>query len=226
MIDGSKSEQALGEDGAPDEETPGIERAVTLAILRHWREAVPNDRLAHLLKDVTRGLTRALQMRHSRHGVPFGHWTFLRILWENDGLTQRELSERAGLVEPTTYAALKAMEKLGYVTRRHLPDSRKKVYVFLTAKGRALKNKLVPLAEDVNDVAVRGVSPADIAITRRTLLVMIENLAQDEVDSVRLRRRIPSTRELARRVAEAEPGEEPSRKQRDARSIERKKRTP
>ena len=33
----------------------------TRAILRHWREAVPNDRLAHLVKDATRGLLRALQ---------------------------------------------------------------------------------------------------------------------------------------------------------------------
>ena len=33
----------------------------TDAILLHWREAVPNDRLAHLIKDATRALLRALQ---------------------------------------------------------------------------------------------------------------------------------------------------------------------
>jgi DNA-binding MarR family transcriptional regulator len=176
----------------------------TQAILRHWREAVPNDRVAHLVKDAMRGLMRALQMRLSEHSVSFGHWSFLRILWENDGLTQRELSERAGLQEPTTYAALKAMEKLGYVTRRQLPDSRKKVYIFLTPKGRSLKAKLVPLAEEVNKVALASVRAEDIATTRRTLLVMIENLARDETEQMRLEHRIPSTRELARLVAEAD----------------------
>ncbi len=176
----------------------------TIAILRHWREAVPNDRVAHLIKDAMRGLMRALQMRLAEHSVSFGHWTFLRILWENDGLTQRELSERAGLQEPTTYAALKAMEKLGYVTRKQLPDSRKKVYVFLTPKGRGLKGKLVPLAEEVNEEALAGASVQDIAATRRTLLVMIENLARDEAEQMRLEHRIPSTRELARLVAEAD----------------------
>ena len=183
--------------------TPAPDGA-TEAILRHWREAVPNDRLAHLVKDAMRGLQRALQMRHSRYSVSFGHWTFLRILWDADGLTQRELSERAGLQEPTTYAALKTMEKLGYVTRKQMPDSRKKVYVFLTAKGRALKADLVPLAEDVNTVALEAIPAADIATTRRTLLVMIENLARDEIEQTRLEHRIPSTRELARLVAEAE----------------------
>ena len=111
----------------------------TQSILRHWREAVPNDRLAHLVKDATRALLRALQMRLTEHRVSLGHWTFMRILWERDGLTQRELSEQAGVMEPTTFSALKAMEKLGYVARRQLPDNRKNVFVFLTPKGRMLK---------------------------------------------------------------------------------------
>lgn len=154
--------------------------AATLSILRHWREAVPNDRLAHLVKDATRALLRALQMRLAEHAVSIGHWTFLRILWEKDGLTQRELSEQAGLMEPTTFSAIQAMQRLGYITRRHRADNRKNVYVFLTPKGRALKAKLVPLAEDVNRVAARGVADGDIATTRRVLLAVLENLAREE----------------------------------------------
>src|SRR3981081_4572595 len=99
--------------------------AGTQAILRHWREAVPNDRLAHLVKDATRGLLRALQMRLNTYGVSFGHWAFLRILWETDGLTQRALSVEAGLMESTTSSALPALEALGYIRRERLPDNRK-----------------------------------------------------------------------------------------------------
>ena len=167
--------------------------ARTQTILRHWREAVPDDRLAHLVKDATRALVRALQMRLAGHKVSFGHWTFLRILWEGDGLTQRELSDEAGVTEPTTFSALKAMERLGYIRRRG--DDRKKVYVFLTPKGRALKRLLVPYAEEVNAVAVRGVRKADIAATRAVLLAIIENLAREEVAQDK---RMPSTRALAR----------------------------
>ena len=167
----------------------------TATILRHWREAVPNDRLAHLVKDATRALVRALQMRLAEHRVSFGHWTFLRILWEGDGLTQRELSDEAGVQEPTTFAALKAMQRLGYVRRRQRGDDRKKVYVFLTPKGRALKRVLVPLAEEVNRLAVRGVRASDIATTRKVLLATIENLAGDEAGQSK---RMPSTRALAR----------------------------
>jgi len=167
----------------------------TQTILRHWREAVPDDRLAHLVKDSTRALVRALQMRLAEHGVSFGHWTFLRILWEGDGLTQRGLSEQAGVMEPTTFSALKAMERLGYIIRRKRGGDRKKVYVLLTPKGRRLRSKLVPLAEDVNRIAVRDARLGDIATTRKVLLGIIENLARDEQTADM---RMPSTRELGR----------------------------
>jgi DNA-binding MarR family transcriptional regulator len=164
-------------------------------ILRHWREAVPNDRLAHLVKDATRALVRALQVRLAAHKVSFGHWAFPRILWEDDGLTQRELSERAGVMEPTTFAALKAMERLGYIARRRVNGDGQKVYVFLTPRGRVLRNRLVPLAEAVNSVAVRGISVTDIDTTRQVLLAIIDNLAKDEAARDE---RMPSTRALAR----------------------------
>jgi MarR family transcriptional regulator, organic hydroperoxide resistance regulator len=163
----------------------------TQAILTHWQEAVPNDRLAHLVKDVTRAFVRALQARLSEHSVSFGHWAFLRILWERDGLNQRELSDQAGVMEPTTFAAIQAMEKLGYVTRTQRPGDRRMVFIHLTAKGRSLKNKLVPLAEAVNGIGIRGVKTADVTITRRTLLAILDNLAVDEAQSVSPQRRIP-----------------------------------
>lgn len=136
------------------------------------------ERLAHLTKEAWRAFVRALQSRLAAHRVPFGHWAFLRVLWEEDGITQRQLSEAAGVAEPSTAAAIRAMEQLGYVTRRQTAQNRKNVYVHLTAKGRALKAKLEPLAEEVNAIAVRGAPAADVAATRRTLLLIIDNLGR------------------------------------------------
>jgi DNA-binding MarR family transcriptional regulator len=183
-----------GEKGAPN---------VIRGILRHWREAVPDDRMAHLVKDALRGLSRGLQMRLLEHSVSFGHWTFLRILWQTDGLTQRQLSEQAGLMDPTTFSALKAMEKLGYIVRQKMPDNRKQIRIFLTPKGNALRDVLVPLAEEVNQIALAGVPIEDVSVTRRTLLTIIENLARDEAVSSRGKLRVPSTREMSRIIAKS-----------------------
>ena len=168
----------------------------TQNIIRHWREAVPNDRMAHLIRDTERAFRRALQIRLAAHAVPFGHWTFLRILWEADGLTQKELSERAGVMEPTTFTAMKAMEALGYISRKQLPTNKKNMYVYLTDVGRALKEKLVPMAEEANRVSVEGLSPDDVKTARKVLLAMIENLARDELVQV-----VPARKTGVRKVS-------------------------
>lgn len=170
-----------------------------------------NERLAHLVKDATRALVRALQVRLARHAVPFGHWAFLRILWEHDGITQRQLSNEAGVMEPTTASALRTMQRLGYVTRRQHAENRKNVYVYLTPKGRALKEKLVPLAEQVNGIAVRGARAEDVAATRRLLITMLENLSRDEA----LRQAASSKASPAARAPRREPASARQRPQPD-----------
>jgi len=174
------------------------------------KNAAHEERFAHLVKLAGRGLARALQMRLTAHAVSYGHWTFLRVLWESEGLTQRQLSAQAGVMEPTTFSALKAMEKLGYVVRRPNPKTRKEIHVYLTPRGRALKSKLVPLAEEANAIALRNVADADVAATRRTLLTLIANLAADEEAMSDVQRRIPSTRELARLLDGAAGRRKPS----------------
>ena len=123
---------------------------------------------------------RALQTRLQKHDVSFSYWQMLRVLWLRDGLTQRELSERAGVMEPTTQVVLRDMEKQGYVRRLHMSGNRKNKYVYLTDRGRALQQRLTPLAEDTNRVSQQGISEKDIKITREVLMRLLSNLAQDD----------------------------------------------
>lgn len=158
---------------------PDPDADVGRRLLRHWHEDVPDDRLAHLVKDTSRAFLRALQVRLAAHGVALGHWTFLRILWRRDGLTQRELSLEAGVMEPTTVHALRSMEALGWIVRERSAGDRRSVQVRLTPAGRRLKARLVPLAERVNAIAVAGLDDATLATVRHGLLAMLDSLAAD-----------------------------------------------
>ncbi|CAN5466915.1 hypothetical protein BH09PSE5_BH09PSE5_22920 [soil metagenome] len=173
---------------------------IALRVLKHWHEAVPDDRMAHLVKDAARAFLRSLQARLALHGVQLGHWTFLRVLWDRDGITQRELSLEAGFMEPTTLVALRNMESLGYVTRERRATNRKNVYVFLTPKGKKLKKDLVPLAGEVNAIAMKGLSDEEISATRRALLNMIVNLAGDPAITVDPAATILPTEALNQRI--------------------------
>lgn len=148
-------------------------------IAADWRAGLNDERLAHLIKTAFRCTSSSLSRRLKQHDVLYGHWTLLRILWRGDGLTQRQLSEQAGVTEPSTITALKAMEALGYVFRQKVAGNRKNNRVFLTPKGVALRSASVGCAEEVNALAIAGVSNDDLAVTRRTLLAMIDNLSRD-----------------------------------------------
>src|SRR5262249_42130045 len=103
----------------------------TRRLLRRWQEGRPRDRLAHLVKDTARAFDRALQARLADLDVSIGHWSFLRVLWKTDGLTQRELAREAGVMDSTAFIALRALAARGYVVRRPVAGDRRKKGVFL-----------------------------------------------------------------------------------------------
>ncbi|HLZ67843.1 MAG TPA: MarR family transcriptional regulator [Aliidongia sp.] len=128
------------------------------------------------LRKTHRSFARAMQQRIEPRGVTIGMWYFLRILWEEDGLTQRELSQRIEMMEPTTATALRNMEERNLVRRVRNPTDKRKVNIYLTEEGRALRNVLLPHAKAVDAAALAGVTEADIACFHRVLHQMRVNL--------------------------------------------------
>jgi DNA-binding MarR family transcriptional regulator len=121
-------------------------------------------------------LQRFLQLKIEPHGVTLGTWYFLRALWNEDGLNQRELSRRVGTMEPTTLSAILNMEKKGLVRRLQNKKDRRKWHVHLTPKGRALKRELIPLAREVVDTAVQSLSRKEIKQLLEGLTEVQKNL--------------------------------------------------
>lgn len=141
--------------------------------------ADPTNSIGYLTRIAFRAFSRALEVRTSPHGVSSGQWRFLRVLWREDGLTQRELSRRVGMREPTTVIALKSLERSGFVTRQKSVEDRRKAHVFLTPEARALEAVLLPAVAEVNAIALAGLSEAEIAVLRKALSQVGRNLAAD-----------------------------------------------
>lgn len=135
------------------------------------------DDVAQLLRDAQRSLSRALADRIGDHGVTIGQWYFLRALWEEDGLTQRELSQRVGMMEPTTVAALNGMERRNLVRRVRNTRDRRKINIHLTEKGSALRQTLMPFEDEVNRLAVEGLSRGERESLRKALYQVVRNLS-------------------------------------------------
>jgi DNA-binding MarR family transcriptional regulator len=141
---------------------------------------LPLDRsVGYQIRTTHRLVQRALQMRIERHGVTLGMWYFLRVLWNEDGLTQSELSQRIGTMEPTTMSAIQAMEKSGFVDRLRNPGDRRKINVYLTKRGRDLERRLMPTALDVVQTATKDMTEREIEMFLALLGAIQENLRED-----------------------------------------------
>jgi DNA-binding MarR family transcriptional regulator len=136
----------------------------------------PRLSAGYLVRDAHRAFQRLLERRIAAYGVTRGQWYFLRVLWNSDGLSQRELSARVGMMEPTTAIALRSMERSQLIRRLRSPDDRRKVRVFLTAKAKRLRNELLTLARGITAEAEEGIAARDLATFRRVIARMTANL--------------------------------------------------
>jgi DNA-binding MarR family transcriptional regulator len=129
-----------------------------------------------LVRDANRAFQRLLEKRIASYGVARGQWYFLRVLWNEDGLSQRELSARVGTMEPTTVIALRTMEKSGLIRRVRSTDDRRRSHVWLTPKAQRLRTELLTLARGITDAAETDISRGELALFRRVITRMTANL--------------------------------------------------
>jgi DNA-binding MarR family transcriptional regulator len=136
----------------------------------------PAESAGYLVRDAHRAFQRLLEKRIARYGVTRGQWYFLRVLWNEDGVSQRELSDRVGMMEPTTVIALRSMEKSGLIRRVRNADDKRKSQVWLTPKAKRLRNQLLLVARSINEQAIQGISEDEFALFRRLISRMTANL--------------------------------------------------
>ncbi|SDR36210.1 transcriptional regulator, MarR family [Rhizobiales bacterium GAS191] len=132
--------------------------------------------IGYQVRTTHRALQRYLQSKIEPHGVTLGMWYFLRVLWQQDGVTQSDLSRSIGTMEPTTLSAISSMERSGIVCRIRDEVDRRRQLVFLTKKGRALKKDLLPLAVEVVRDAAAGLSLRETAMLLDLLKAVQTNL--------------------------------------------------
>lgn len=124
-----------------------------------------------------RSFTKLIVKRIATHGVSNQQYKFLRSLWREDGMTQRELSELVGMQDSSTVAALNGLVQAGLVIRSKSTDDRRKIHIHLTEKARALEPTLLPLVAEVNGAALAGFSIDEIATLKDMLERVHVNLA-------------------------------------------------
>jgi DNA-binding MarR family transcriptional regulator len=125
--------------------------------------------IGYLIRETNRLVLAQLQVLLAPHDVTLGQYFVLRELWQHEGLTQRELSERIAIQEQSTVATIDAMEKRDLVVRVRSTQDRRKIHIHLTERGRGLRKQLLGYAARVINAATSDFEPDEVD-TLRSLL--------------------------------------------------------
>lgn len=133
--------------------------------------------LADVVNHLSRLMTHALGEAISAHGVTPGQLPVLKCLWQQDGVTQRELYQQVHIEQATMSNTLARMERDGLIRRKPDPKDRRAQRVLLTAKAKKLEAKLATAAETVNKAAQGKLRVKDKKALVELMEQMIDNLA-------------------------------------------------
>lgn len=76
-------------------------------------------------------------------GITYTQYITLLVLWEKDGLKVKALGERLYLDSGTLTPLLRKLESKGYILKKKDTKDSRETTVYLTDKGRKLKEKII-----------------------------------------------------------------------------------
>ena len=122
---------------------------------------------------VTRFTANAL----APHRLSIDMWRVLAALSNNGEQRQIDLVGMTSIDASTMSRLVTRLVHMGLVTRSRSEKSSREVVVALSPKGRALVARLIPIAQQLEGTASAGLSARDLAVVKRALRKMHDNLA-------------------------------------------------
>lgn len=114
--------------------------------------------------------------RIAPYDVTLPMYRVLASLWETGDRRLGDLAAATTVEVSTLSRLIGEMKRKGLVSRRRCADNERTVAINLTAKGRALAEELMPIAQHFEDVAVRDFSADEVARIKTVLTTVYSNL--------------------------------------------------
>ena len=117
----------------------------------------------YLANHMARLLERGLAARIRPLGLTTGTFPALLELWEDDGLTQKQLVERLDIEQATMANTLSRMERDGLIRREKDPGDGRVQRIRLTERACALRDPAIAAATAENEDALHALSDEESA---------------------------------------------------------------
>lgn len=104
----------------------------------------------------------------------------LHVLWENDGISNRELSKKSGLAMSSLTTMLERMEEKNLLIRKFCLTDKRKSLIFLTDYAKSLKSEYDEISDKMNEISFKGISDEEKLAFEVTLEKVLYNFERAE----------------------------------------------
>ena len=104
----------------------------------------------------------------------------LHVLWENDGISNRELSKKSGLAMSSLTTMLERMEEKKLLIRKFCPNDKRKSLIFLTDYAKSLKSEYDEISDKMTEISFEGISDEERLAFEATLEKVLYNFEKAE----------------------------------------------
>ena len=128
-----------------------------------------------LYMQMSLGLQHAFQAKG--FNITPEQWGVLNRLWENEGMHQSALAQRAAKDRHNITRILNLLEKNGFISRTPDKEDKRRLNVYLTKEGKALKQKLIPIVIGCLKKCFEGLTQEEVQDMRRIHEHILKNLS-------------------------------------------------
>jgi DNA-binding MarR family transcriptional regulator len=146
--------------------------------VEQWRHVMAPYGLGYRIKLLSQLMARKFQERLDPFGLTPFHWVVLCCLWEEDGLATSSIGEKLQQVGGTLTGVLDRMEERGLIRRERDRQDRRIWRIWLTDSGAQLKQALLPIAQDIREKTLEGISEIDRQLLSEVVDQAIANLSE------------------------------------------------
>jgi DNA-binding MarR family transcriptional regulator len=140
-----------------------------------------SNQICFPIYSVSRLITKAYKPFLDKMGITYPQYLVLMVLWENDGITVNQITEKLLLNTNTLSPMLKRMEKMGIIERNRSEKDERSVIIKLTPKGKELKEQAANIPNELGKVLVsESVQVSDIMHLKGVLNEWIEILSENK----------------------------------------------
>ncbi len=113
-------------------------------------------------------------------GLTREQWLVLAILWKEDGCSQQTIADATNRDKPSITRLIDNLVKEGFVSREHHKTDRRTNLIYLTDKGKDIKQSVMEVVNETIDQSTEGLNQEQILIIRDAFQLIYNNIKKYE----------------------------------------------